>query len=81
MPHPKCAVWCCGSCRRTKGIGIWKLPSAKYEVYMRWRDDWPWLDEITKTRAIDQDFRQLIASDRVFTCEEHFVPEDIKICK
>ena len=56
MPGENCAVWGCGSCRRTKGIGIWKLPSAKNEAHMKWRDDW--LNEITKTRVIDQDFRQ-----------------------
>ena len=79
MPGENCAVWGCGSCRRTKGIGIWKLPSAKNEGHMKWRNDW--LNEITKTRVIDQDFRWLIANDRVFACEKHFDPEDIEICK
>ena len=79
MPHEKCAVCVCGSCRMTKVIGIWKLPSAKNEAYMKWRDDW--LDENTKTRVIDQDFRRLIASIRVFTYERHFGPEEIEICK
>ena len=59
--------------------GQWKLPSAKNEAHMKWRDDW--LNEITKTRVIDQDFRRFIANDRVFTCEKHFDPEDIEICK
>ena len=44
----------CGSCRRTKGIGIWKLPAAKDEAHKKWRDDW--LIEITKTREIDHGF-------------------------
>ena len=47
---------------------IWKLQSAKNEAWMKWWDDW--VNEITKTRVIDQDFRRLIASDRVFTCEK-----------
>ena len=46
---------------------------------MKWRDNW--LNEITKTRVIDQAFRRFIANDRVFTCEKHFDPEDIEICK
>ena len=46
---------------------------------MKWRDNW--LNEVTKTRVIDQDFRRLIANDRVFTCKKHFDPEDIEICK
>ena len=37
-------------------------------------------DEIAWTRVIDQDSRWLIASDRVFTGEKHFAPEDTEIC-
>lgn len=51
MAGDNCAVFGCGSCRRTKGIGIWKLPAAKDEAHKKWRDDW--LSEITKTREID----------------------------
>ena len=29
MPGVNCSVFGCGSCRRTKGMGIWKLPLAK----------------------------------------------------
>ena len=36
---------------------------------------------ITKTREIDQGFRERIKNDRVFTCKKHFLPEDIEICK
>ena len=34
---------------------------------------------IIKTREIDQDSRERIMSDRVFTCEKHSLPEEI--CK
>lgn len=77
MPGENCAVFGCGSCRRTKGIGIWKLPLAKDEAHAKWREEW--LSEIKKTREIDQNFRELIKHDRVYTCEKHFVPEDIEI--
>ena len=40
MPGANCAVFGCGSCRRTKGIGIWKLPVAKDEAHRKWRDEW-----------------------------------------
>ena len=33
-----CAILGCGSCRRTKGIGIWKLPAPKDEAHKKWRD-------------------------------------------
>lgn len=78
-PGENCAVFGCGSCQRTKGIGIWKLPSAKDEAHLTWRKEW--LGEIKKTRDLDQNFRELIEKDRVFTCEKHFAAEDIEIFK
>ena len=38
-------------------------------------------NEITKTRGIDQDFREIIKNDRVYTCEKHFLPENVEIYK
>ena len=66
-------------CRRSKGIGIFKLPIASDENHCKWRE--AWLSEITKTRVMDQDFRNQITNDRVYTCEKHVNPEDIEICK
>ena len=51
MPGENCAVFGCGSSRRKKVIGIWKLPKAKDESYAKWRDEW--LGEIKKTRDLD----------------------------
>ena len=61
------------------GIGIWKLPLAKDEAHAKWREEW--LSKIKKTKGIDQNCRELIKHDRVYTCEKHFAPEDIEICK
>ena len=74
MPGENCAVFGCGSCRRTKGIGIWKLLLAKDEAHVKWKEEW--LSEIKKIREIDQNFRELIKHDRVYTCEKHSAPED-----
>lgn len=79
MPGDNCAVFGCGSCRRTKGIGIWKLPFPRNDEYKKWRLEW--LNEIKKTREVDSDFQKQIDGDRVYTCEKHFAPEDIEICK
>ena len=68
------------ACRRTKGIGIWKLPAPKDEAHKKWRDD-EWLQQITRSRDMDRHFKELLAKDRVFTREKHFKPEDIEICK
>ena len=77
MPGRNCAVIGCGSCRRTKGIGIFKLPLVSDEIEKKWRDEW--LAELKKTREVDQDFREHIKRDTVYTCEKHFVPKDIEI--
>jgi len=79
MPGDNCAVFGCGTSRRTKGVGIWKLPALKDEAHKRWRAEW--LNEITKTRTVDAAFRKKIQSDCVYTCEKHFDPKDIEICK
>ena len=79
MPGDNCSVFGCCSCRRTKGIEIWKLPKAKNDAHRKWREEW--LGQITKTRVMDQNFRNQIKNDKVYTCEKHFAPEDFEICK
>ncbi|KAJ8050297.1 hypothetical protein HOLleu_03441 [Holothuria leucospilota] len=79
MPGDNCAVNGCGTSRRSKGVGIFKLPAAKNQEYMRWHASW--LNEITKSRVIDKEFREKIRNDRVFTCERHFRPEEVEICE
>ena len=74
IPGDNCSVVGCGTCRRTKGIGIWKLPAARNEAYREWHKDW--LNELTKYR--DKDFQRQIENDNVFACEEHF---HIETCK
>ena len=73
MPEDNCFMFGCGTSRRTKGVGIWKLPNAKDEDHkkMIWREDW--LGEITKTREVDR--------DKVFTSEKNFHCEDIETSK
>ena len=58
----------CGSCRRHKGIGIFKLPKENDDN--KWRDEW--LGEITKTRTVDKSFKEKIDKNLVFTCEKHY---------
>ena len=62
------SVFGCGLCRRTKGIGIWKLPVAKDEAHGKWRDEW--LGKIKKTREMDQNFSEQSKSDAIYTCEK-----------
>lgn len=77
MPGRNCEVFGCGSCRRTKGIGIWKLPKADDMKHREWRESW--LGKLKKTRVIDSDFREQFKNDQVYTCEKHLSPEDFEI--
>ena len=56
MPEVNCAIVGCGTSRRTKRIGIFKLTAAKNGKYKRWREEW--LSEITKTRVIDKAYQR-----------------------
>ena len=76
MPGDNCSVFGCGTCRRTKGIGIFKLPSPQIAEYKKWREEW--LNEPTKTRVIDKNFQNQIDNGKVFTCEKHFEPDDMR---
>lgn len=66
----------CGTCLRTKRIGIFKLPSPRNAEYKKWWEEW--LNELTKTRVIDNNFQNQINNGKVFTCEKHFDPDDIE---
>jgi hypothetical protein len=79
MPGDNCAVIGCGTCWRTKGISIFKLPAPKNKEYTAWRSQW--LKELTKTSVIDKNFRVQIDNSKVFTCEKHFKEEYIETCK
>ena len=70
MPGANCAVIGCGSCHRTNGIWIFKLPSAKDDKHKRWHDEW--VGELKKTSEVDKDFRRKINEDKVYACEKHF---------
>ena len=76
MPAVNCSVFGCDTCRRTKGIGIFKLSAPWNDAYKKWREEW--LLEIAKTRTVDSAFRQQISKDSIYTCEKHFKPEDIE---
>ena len=77
MPGVDCSVFGCGSNRRMKGVGIFRLPAEN--VDKEWRACW--LNELTKSRVIDTDFRKQICENKVHTCEKHFRAEDIETCK
>ncbi|XP_066925034.1 uncharacterized protein [Clytia hemisphaerica] len=76
MPGSNCCIVGCGSSRRIKGIGIFKLPKATNEVNKQWRDDI--LGIILRTRQLDADFKNQLDNDNISICEKHFKPEDLE---
>ena len=81
MPGPNCSIVHCGTSRRTKGIGIFRLPSDKSgdEAHKKWRDSL--LVAILSGREKDQSFIELIKKSNVFVCERHFNANDFDVCK
>ena len=79
MPGDNCALNQCGTNRRTKGIGLFKLPTAKDDASKKWRQDF--LNIVTKYRVEDKDFKRQLAADSLHVCEKHFLPEEIITCK
>ena len=78
MPGDNCCIPLCGSSRRTKGLGIFKLPSTSKTYRQEWRKKW--LDAILKTRElVYADMKSQLEADRLFTCEKHFHPHEIDI--
>lgn len=53
------------------------MPLAKDENHKRWRNEW--LGVLKKTREMDKDFKRQIDEDKLYTCEKHFLSEDIEI--
>ena len=76
MPGVNCSVYGCGSCRRTNGIGIFKVPLMAWWVARRIKKQ-----KQKQNRLMDQDFRRQIKDDKIYTCEKHFDHEDTEICK
>ena len=40
MPGDNCFMFGCGTSRKTKGVGIWKLPNAKDEDHKKMEGKW-----------------------------------------
>ena len=74
-----CGFWLWFLPTPIEGNRYFKLSIASHENQCKWRE--AWLSEITKTRVMDQDFRNQITSDKVYTSDKHFDSEDIELCK
>ena len=77
MPGDNCAFNKCGVNRRTKGVGLFKLPKGKDVEHEKWRRDI--LNVLTKFRVQDDNFKRQLANDSLHICERHFLEEEILI--
>ena len=82
MPGDNCAFNQCGTSRRSKGIGLFKLPTPRHSDDVEtkeWREKV--LAVLKKYRVEDEGFKRQLAANTLHICEKHFRPEDIEICK
>ena len=76
MPGANCSIFGCSTSRKTKNVGIFKIPSASNQ---EWRS--VMLNIITKDRVVDAGFKQQISNNTVYVCEKHFSEDEIYRCK
>ena len=81
MPGENCCIVYCSASRRDSERSFFKLPSRR--PYPEWRQQW--IDIITRTRVLDEDFEGQIervhVCDTVHVCDRHFPPDEIETCK
>lgn len=82
MPGDNCAFNQCGTSRRTKGIGLFKLPTSRKADDVdttEWRARF--LKVLKKYRVEDENFKRQLEANSLHVCEKHFLPDEIEICK
>ena len=65
MPGKNCCIVYCSASRRDSE-SFFKLPSKR--LYPEWRQQW--IDIITRTRVLDEDFEGQIERDTVHVCDK-----------
>ena len=79
MPGENCCIPGCGSCRNTKGLGFFKLPSVRKDHFKERRKKW--LDVILKVRELDGNLKRQLEEDTLHTCDLHFHHDEYEISK
>ena len=78
MTGDNCCINGCGSNRKDKTLGFFKLPSTKFAHHREWREKW--LAILLKYRQ-DPEFKGLVKREKVRTCSKHYHPHEIIHCK
>ena len=68
MPGANCAIYRCGTTRRSKyeGVGIFKVPSVEDKEKAEWRSELT--GQILKDRVIDDNLNHQIESGNLYIC-------------
>ncbi|XP_066915394.1 uncharacterized protein [Clytia hemisphaerica] len=70
MPGANCSMYGCGTSRKHKDIGIFKLPLPKDDFHRKWRQEL--IDIILRYRVLDENLERQIQEDRIHICQRHF---------
>lgn len=73
MPGENCSVFGCGTCRRSKGIGIWKLPAPRNAEYKKWREDWLKINKLLYVRYFNHIAFILIFVHKIIINEQYLI--------
>ena len=79
MPGANCSMYGCGTSRKHKDIGIFKLPLPKDDFHRKWRQDL--IDIILRFRVLDESLERQINEDRIHICQRHFREDQFYVCK
>ena len=72
MPSQNCSIhgYPVSRTRKSKGIGIYKVPSGNDDFERHWREKI--VDIITKDREINSKLRKIIKNRRLWVCQRHY---------
>ena len=75
MPGANCSIFGCSTSRKSKGIAIFRIPTADDEYSTEWRNKIVAI--ITRDREIDKCLRKQIEQRTLHTCELHYPEETL----
>ena len=75
MPGANCSVFGCSTSRKSKGIGIFKLPAPTTDFNKQWRADL--VNIVTKDRVVDKALKNQLADNNIHICKKQFREDQI----
>ena len=80
MVGSNCSIYGCSNSRnKTKGLGIFRIPTKDDEYSKNWRNTF--VQIITKDRLVDDELRQQLVKRSLYICEIYYREDKINRCK